>query len=125
MSTAMDLIAQLRQRLRVKPRVVMVELVADGLRQMPQDVIDPHFGGIVWLDIPRSTPISEIDFRPLVGLNVHLSDSTSDPTRLRSAAKAIAEVEPALMCVFVQRDGVTTMHRRFAGSPPTQDAFQL
>lgn len=118
---ALQAVASLRRRGR-KPRCVMVDLVADGLRP-----IEPPVGhlGIAWVDIPRSVGIADIDWRVLCGLNVHLSDSVGDPARLRAAAKAIAAVEPAFLAVFVERDGATTMHRRFAGDPPRQDSVRL
>lgn len=122
--TALAIVAALRRK-GLKPPSVWVDLVPDGRRPMPQDVADPHFGGIVWLDIPRSIGIADLDFRPLVGLSVQLGDSAGDPIRLRAVAKAIAEVEPASLCVFVERDGATTMHRRTAGNPPTQGSFRL
>ena len=118
---ALQAIANLRQRGR-KPRCVMVDLVADGLKPTT-----PAIGqrGIAWLDIPRSVGVADIDFRPLVGLQVHLGDSVGDPNRLRAMAKAIAEVEPSLLCVFTEHNGATTMHRRFAGDPPRQDSTRL
>lgn len=118
---ALQAIATLRRRGR-KPRCVMVDLVPDGLQPTT-----PAIGhrGIAWLDIPRSVGVADIDFRPLVGLQVHLGDSVGDATRLRAVAKAIAEVEPSLLCVFTERDGTTTMHRRFAGDPPRQESVRL
>ncbi len=118
---ALQAVASLRRRGR-KPRCVMVELVSDGLRP-----IDPPVGhlGIAWVDIPRSVGVADVDWRVLRGLTVHLSDSAGDPLRLRAVSKAIAAVDPALLAVFVERDGTTTMHRRFAGDPPRQDSVRL
>jgi len=112
-------IADIRRTGR-KPRSVDIDLVREPIPDP-----DPLFGGRAWLQIPRSTGIADIDLRPLVGLQVVVTDRAGDPVRLRAVAKALAEVEPALLVVFTERDGVTTMHRRFAGNPPRQESVRL
>lgn len=118
---ALQAIAALRRRGK-KPRCVMVDLVSDGCTPLQPAIGDR---GIAWVDVPRSVGIADIDWRPLTGLSVHLSDSVGNRARLQAVAKAIAEVEPALLAVFIERDGVTTMHRRFAGSPTRTDSHVL
>jgi hypothetical protein len=112
-------IAELRQSGR-RPRRVDVDLVAEPIPDP-----EPLYGGVAWLQIPRRTGIADIDFRPLVGLQVYVTDRDGNETRLRAASKAIVEVEPALLVVFTERHGAITMHRRFAGNPPTQDSYAL
>jgi len=112
-------IASIRRAGR-KPKRVDIDLVTEAVPDP-----DPLFGGAAWLQIPRSAGIADIDFRPLVGLQVFVTDRDGNPGRLRALSKAVADIGPELLVVFTERDGVTTMHRRFAGKPPQQDSILL
>jgi hypothetical protein len=70
--------------------------------------------GAVHAEIGAEESLADVDFRPLVGLRVHLSDRSGDEARLRRAAKLAAEVNPELLCVFVERGDSMTMFRRWA-----------
>jgi hypothetical protein len=111
--TGLETVLKLRRQ-GFKPSAVYIDLVQDRSRI-------PAFSdfGIVTVEVFPTDSINSIDFRPLVGLNVMLNDYTDSPKRLRSASKAIAEANPCTFVVPTLKSGVWTIHRRFAGDPPT------
>ena len=111
--TGLDTVLNLRLR-GFKPDAVYVDLMPS--RSGTHGLADT---GIVTVEVFPDDSIASIDFRPLVGLNVMLNDYTDSPQRLRRASKAIAEANPSALVVPSLKNGVWTIHRRFAGDPPT------
>ena len=104
---AMDFLAKLRSS-GVKPKFVMLDLA-------PGKPIHPWCtDGAVHAEIGSAESLTDIDFRPLVGLRVHLGDRSGNEARLRKVSKLAAEVDPALLIVYVEQGGSFTMHRRWA-----------
>lgn len=106
--SAFDIIARLRQR-GAKPKHVMLDLVSG--HPLPAWCTE---SGAVHAEIGAAESLSDIDFRPLVGLSVQLGDRSGDEARLRRVAKLASEVNPALLAVFIERGDTFTMHRRWA-----------
>lgn len=113
--TGLETVVKLRRQ-RIKPDAVYVDLVP--CRSGTHGLAD---SGIVTVEVFPDDSIGSIDFRPLVGLNVMVNDYTDSPQRFRKAAKAIAEANPSTLVVPSLKAGVWTIHRRFAGDPPTTD----
>lgn len=113
--TGLETVVKLRRQ-RVKPAAVYVDLVP--ARSGTHGLAD---NGIVTVEILPEDSIASIDFRPLVGLNVMVNDYTDSPKRFRRASKAIAQANPSALVVPTPQNGVWTIHRRFAGDPPTID----
>lgn len=111
--TGLETVVKMRRQ-RIKPDAVYIDLVS--ARSGTHGLAD---NGIVTVEIFPEDSIASIDFRPLVGLNVMLNDYTDSPQRLRRASKAIAEANPSALVVPALKNGVWTIHRRFAGDPPT------
>lgn len=104
----LDLIAAMRRK-GAKPSYVMLDLVPG--KPLPTWCTER---GAVHAEIGPSDSLADIDFRPLVGLSVQLGDRSGDEPRLRRVAKLAAEVNPALLAVFIESGGTFTMHRRWA-----------
>jgi len=81
--------------------------------------------GNVDVSIPASEPLSGIDFRPLVGLQVHVTDVTGDRARHRKVAAMVAEVNPRLLVMPVADGDGFTVHIRRAGDPPTTETIRM
>ena len=106
--SAFDIIARLRQR-GAKPKHVMLDLVSG--HATPAWCTET---GAVHAEIGADESLSDIDFRPLVGLSVQLGDRSGNEPRLRRVAKLAADANPAMLAVFVERGHTFTMHRRWA-----------
>lgn len=118
--TGLDTVIDLRNR-GLKPKAVFVDLVL-----APAAIEDPlSLSGIVNVEILASDSLASIDFRALVGLTVHVYDNAGDPNRQRKVASMVAAVEPALLVVPMVGGATWTVHRRFAGDPPTSDRTTL
>lgn len=89
-----DSISYLRER-GGKPELVSVNLVPGK----PMEATIHR--GCVAVDVPSSVSLSEIDWRPLVGLPVWLFDLAGDETRHRKVAQLIAEAKPSCLLTFV------------------------
>lgn len=113
--TGLDTVVKLRRN-GFKPDAVYVDLMP--ARSGSHGLAD---SGIVTVEILPDDSIASIDFRPLIGLNVMVNDYTDSPQRLRRASKAIAEANPSALIVPMPQSGSWTIHRRFAGDPPTID----
>jgi len=108
----MDVVIELR-RSGVKPAAVFVDLV----REAPRDPYALGPTGIVNVNIGRSDSLSEIDFRPLVGLRVHVIDNVGDLARHRKVAAMVASVDPAYLVMPVLDGASLVLHQRWAGNP--------
>lgn len=111
----MDTVIKLR-RSRCKPAAVFVDLVANHDRDLYR--VGPT--GIVCVEIAAGESIADIDFRPLIGLHVHLSDIAGNHERVRQVAKAIAAVRPSIL-VAPRSDG--GFHALQDGNPPLTETY--
>ena len=118
--TGMDMVVELRCA-GAKPSGVFVDLV-DEARSDPYALSDT---GIVNVNIGRTDRLADIDFRPLVGLRVHVYDFIGDRARHRRAAALIAAVEPELLVMTVVDGDNLVVHRRFAGDPARTETLHL
>lgn len=109
---AMDFIADLRLKGR-KPAFVMLDLADKAMPAWSSE------RGAVYADIAAGDPLADMDFRPLVGLKVHLWDGTGNEARLRRVAKACAEAKPALLTVLTGKG----LHRLWADGRSDWRAF--
>lgn len=100
---AFDFIGRLRLR-GIKPRFVMLDLADNPIRPWCTD------SGAVHAEIGGAESLTSLDFRPLVGLQVHLGDRSANAARLRKVAKLAAEAKPAMLAVFTD----DSMHRLWA-----------
>lgn len=107
--TGLDTVVQIRRR-GLKPKAVFIDLV-----QSKSNIVQPlSEHGIVNIEIVADEQISCIDFRPLVGLSVHVYDNTASPKRHRRVAAMVAAIAPSLLVVPVPEGSTWTVHRRFA-----------
>lgn len=118
--TGLDTVIELRKR-GLKPKAVFIDLVL-ALAAIDEPL---SLSGIAYVEILASDSLAAIDFRALVGLNVHVYDNAGDPNRQRKVASMVAAVEPALLVVPMVDGATWTVHRRFAGNPPTSDRTTL
>jgi len=118
--TGMDVVIELRLA-RMKPTAVFVDLVASA----GGDDFAMSSSGTVYVNIGADESLADLDFRPLVGLTVHVNDCAGDHGRHRRVAALVAAVEPALLVMPVVCDGGYVVHRRFAGSPPRTETLHL
>ena len=118
--TGLDTVIELRKQ-GLKPEAVFIDL-----ELTPSAFADPlSLFGIVNVEILASDSLTAIDFRALVGLTVHVYDNAGDSNRQRKVASMVAAVEPSLLVVPMPGGGTWTVHRRFAGDPPTSDRTTL
>ena len=103
---AMQFIASLRHR-GIAPAFVMLDVV-------PKAQPAWYAGHGVHAEIGDGESLADIDFRPLVGLQVQLGARGSEASRLRRVAKRVAAAKPALLCVFTDEEGQFVMHRLWA-----------
>lgn len=88
----------------LRPRAVWVELVkAHG----PWDSLSRH--GDLTIEILPTDSLAELDFRPLVGLDVTVADHTDSPKRLKRIAAMVGAIKTNTL---VMRDGETLHIRR-------------
>lgn len=120
--TGMPTVVALR-RDGLKPAAVIVDLV-DQLGRLDSEQFALTASGMVSVTIPRADSLASLDFRPLVGLTVHLHDSTGDLKRHRKAAKLIAAVDPAHLVMPVWEGQELAIHQRWAGSPARTETFR-
>ncbi len=109
--TGMDTVIDLRRAGR-RPGAVFVRLVDLA----PRDPYALSSTGNVAIDIARADSLATIDFRPLVGLTVVVSDHADDRARHRKVAALIAAVEPALLVMSVTDGDTYCVHRRWAAT---------
>ena len=117
--TGIEVILELR-RSGVKPSAVMVDLVP---RNAVRDAHAMSSSGIVTVDIGTTDSLSDIDFRPLVGLRVFVADFASDPARHSRVCRLIAKVKAAHMVMPVWKGESLTVHQRWAGDPIRSESF--
>ena len=100
---ALDFLAKLRSA-GVKPSYVMLDLADKPIKPWCSQT------GAVHAEIGSAERLTEIDFRPLVGLQVQLGDRSDNAARLRKVSKLVAAEKPAMLAVFTP----TAMHRLWA-----------
>lgn len=103
---ALQFVASLRMQ-DIKPASVWIDAV-------PAKPFPAWFSGSVHAEIGDDESVSDMDFRPLVGLTVHLGARGSRQERVRRLAKRVAEAKPALLCVYSDEGGKFVMHRLWA-----------
>ena len=87
MIRGLDMLAAMR-RDRYKPEVVFVDTSALA-EALPRIIAWPNFdAGAAHIDIPMADAVRHIDWRPVVGLTVHVSGL--DDARVRTVAKDCA-----------------------------------
>lgn len=112
----LDFIANLR-RAGFKPDSVFLDVTDEKPRK--PSVCD----GRASVEFGRDESLADADFRPLVGLRVHVGLMGGDYERVKRIAKRAAEVKPELLCVWRQdSDSLTTLYR--LGADGTMDKFQ-
>lgn len=88
----------------LRPRAVWVELIkAHG----PWSVLSRQ--GNLTIEILPTDSLAELDFRPLVGLDVTVSDHTGNQTRLKRIAAMVGAIKTKTL---VMRDGERLHIRR-------------
>jgi hypothetical protein len=113
----MDTVISVRRE-GMKPSCVLVYLV---------DAID-HEGasisekGTVIVEIAKHESLSDIDFRPLVGLYVLLCDVVDDMARYRQLGALVAAVNPSRLVMPIDDGETYTVHRREGGKT---ESFRL
>lgn len=109
----------------VKPFAVFVQLV----REVTPPADGQHMGhtGVVTVQIADRESLSDLDFRPLVGLKVSLEDHTSQPLRQNSAFAAIKHVKPKRLWMpqYDEKGEMTVAIYDAANEPPTLEEFGL
>ena len=121
--TGMKTVTALR-RAGVKPKAVFVDLVERlGMHETEAYALAPS--GIVAVNIVRGNSLTDIDFRPLVGLRVFLNDYAGDAKRFRKVANLIAAVNPAHLIMAVQEGETLAVHQRWAGDPVRTETFRV
>lgn len=112
----LDAIAKIRAA-GMKPKAVHVHLVA-SLTASHQVV---SRAGSVTCELAAHESLSDLDLRPLVGLQVITADFSGNRERHRRLAKLIAQQEPSILCMF---DG-STLYRRTGGANPQTEVIAL
>lgn len=118
--TGMDVVIELRLA-KLKPAAVFVYLV----HHVAPNPCPMGPSGIVSVDIPMSDSLASLDFRPLVGLTVHIVDTTGSRDRHRKAAAMVAAVDPELLVMPVSNGDQLLVHRRIAGTPAQTETIRL
>ena len=118
--TGMDTVVDLRRQ-RFKPAAVMVDLIARAAKKDPYS-LSPS--GIVTVNIGADDSLADIDFRPLIGLMVFVSDHTGNTTRHRKVAALIADADAAHLVMPVWHGDAIAVHQRWAGEPPRTESFR-
>lgn len=118
--TGMECVIDLRLA-KLKPAAVFVYLV----HHVASNPCPMGPSGIVSVDIPTADSLASLDFRPLVGLTVHVVDTTGRRDRHRKVAAMVAEVNPALLVMPVPSGDQVLVHRRFAGTPARTETIRL
>ncbi len=121
--TGLRTISEMR-RAGVKPKSVFVELV-DRLGPYDAEQFSMSPSGVVVVNITQSDSLTGIDFRPLVGLVVHLTDHAGDAKRFRCVANLIAAAEPAHLVMPVWEGDTLVVHQRWAGDPARTETFRI
>jgi len=117
--TGMDVVIALR-RSGVKPSAVFIDLV----KEAPRDPYALGPTGIVNINIARTDSLAEIDFRPLVGLRVHVIDHVDDRARHRKVAAMVAAVNPVHLTMPVWEGDTLAVHQRWAGEPARTETYR-
>jgi len=108
----------------LKPGAVFVYLVPQlGPLDAEQYALSQQ--GNVDVSIAADESLAGIDFRPLVGLYVHVVDVANDPVRHRKAAALVAEVNPRVLVMPVADGDGFTVHVRRAGEPATTETIRM
>ena len=116
--TGLQTVVNLRRE-GFKPSAVVIDLV-ETISPIDTEENSLSASGIVSVNIARTDSLSDIDFRPLHGLTVHLH---GERLRQARAAKLIAEVHPTRLVVPVERLDGWTVHIRHADKPA--EAFPI
>jgi hypothetical protein len=124
MTTGMQTIIDLRRE-GSKPRAVFVDLVEFIGAYDAEEFCFDSASGIVHVCIGPDERVADIDFRPLIGLRVYVSDFTGDGARHRKASAMVAAVEPAHLLMPVQEPDRLTVHQRWAGAPVRTETFHV
>lgn len=127
--TGLDAVVRMREN-HLKPGAVFIDLGGPVLRdgrpnavQADEDAALDDESNIVHVVIAGNQALSEIDFRSLTGLVVHLFDNVGNARRHHRAAALIAAVRPAHLVMPVWEDGdVLAVHQRRVS---TDDALPL
>ena len=109
------------RRSGVKPAAVFVDLVA----MAKPDRYAMSRSGIVTVDIGRAESLADVDFRPLVGLQVFVSDIAGDIARHRRCAALIAAINPRHLVMPIWRGEKLTVHQRWAGTPVRTESYSV
>lgn len=92
--TGMKTLLALRQR-KVKPTAVFVDLVHTIAKYDAEHYSFAEYSGIVSINIADSDSLNDIDFRPLVGLDVFVTDHTSNRARYMRLLDMAADAQTA------------------------------
>lgn len=120
--TGMHTVIALRKN-GLKPAAVVVDLVHTIGKYDAEKFAFNESSGIVSVNIAAAESLNDIDFRPLVGLQVFVHDNTGNRARHRRVCALIAnsEAEHLVMPVW---DGVdVTVHQRWSGTPPRSESY--
>jgi hypothetical protein len=122
--TGMQTVIALRQS-GFKPTAVFVDLVELIGKYDAEIYAFDELRGNVRINIARAESLNDIDFRPLVGLRVHVSDCTNDVARHRKLASLIARANASHMVMPVWEGETLAVHQRFAGDPARTESFRV
>ncbi len=120
--TGMKTVIALRRKM-VKPSAVFIDLV-ERISHLEAEFLSFNENtGIVHLTIAAEERLCDLDFRPLVGLTVHLHTDSATQARGRLLAAMVASVNPKHLVWSVPSGELTTVHQRFAGDPPRTESY--
>jgi hypothetical protein len=98
-----------------KPGAVFVYLIEQHDTKQPS--MSQH--GNAAIEIRSADAVADIDFRPFVGLNVHLCDVVGDTQRYRQIAKGIAAAKPARLVMPIETADGMVVHQLEHGKTET------
>lgn len=100
---------------RIKPDAVFVYLVE---RKDDQQPIMSDKRNLV-IEIERSDSLSEIDFRPLIGMKVHMCNVGEDAQRYRQLGALMAKAKPARLVMPIETESGMVVHQLEDGKTGT------
>lgn len=111
--TGMQTLVALRQQ-GMKPSAVFVDLVKTIGKYEAERFSFAEGSGVLSIHIAEADSLADIDFRPLVGLQVFVSEFADDKARHVAACKAIDKAGASHMVTPFWNGEDLTVHQRHA-----------